>query len=668
MNQVAERFKSIGQKAKASNTSSSIFGVSNLANAMERGNTVISFYPIINEGKPNVAMGVASCLAYLLEQYNYVKVYRVFARTDNDEDDEIQTNDYQFKIDDWEFEGLGDNVTLDGELILQDNIVKLLLNMEIISGENIDTQNLVFEYTDFVQLISNLSTIVLKVLDYIVEDSEMELIVTYNPDITLEASILFDILEDVFFWNLDLYLYLWGVDWEDEDIIQQFNTMLDYSKDNRSDFALWCICMMAKQVMQIGLDVIGDVIVPELDSIMVTDEGASIATATLSMSLIELGYITQAKEMIQNARLDKSTSLNLWFSAISVYLKANDLTKAIDINQRAIEQGLEDIRLYWLYHQLLNLADANDIFVEELVMIDPDDVNENEQLTYEIIASLIKVVEKNENASVLHTLLTYLIDVNHEKVWLYFEKLLNSDTPSSVIRDIVDRFFDIYDLTSAFQILESHHSKDPNNPDANLFLAQLYLLDGQIDKSNTYLDKVESLIDDDDNELVPELQRLRLSVHLEDFESKYADIRVILNANKNISEENVELLETAIEIAPRFADIYVTLARCYLLWNDVETAREVLNDATTNVGNHPRILGLQVHIEWKYGDAETAISILNDGIAKYPNDILLLSEMAQILISNEQLEDAKRYIERAESISSSHPEVWKLRRMIANLN
>ena len=114
-----ERMKSVGRREQDAGAPTSIFGsAAGLAQSIESEEQFrISIYPVICERSPEIAMGLASCLAYLLEQYRDAKVYRCFARFDaNDDNSEISDSDYQFEIADWELTGLADNVVLSGRL------------------------------------------------------------------------------------------------------------------------------------------------------------------------------------------------------------------------------------------------------------------------------------------------------------------------------------------------------------------------------------------------------------------------------------------------------------------------------------------------------------------------------------------------------------------------
>lgn len=669
MKDVAEKFKSIGQEVRSSQSSSSLFGDTNLSRSISVQTTRIGFYPIICEDHADIAMGIASCLAYLLDQYNEFRVYRVFSKIeDTNDDSEITEEDYQFTLDNWEFAGLDDNVTLFGSMLIDDHQIKLNIHLDMNLTEEQETTTLDFVYSDLTSLTSNLPEIALQIVNKISDKPRTELIITYKDVDKLSESYLKTTLENVFYWNLDLYLYLWGVEWSDEDILSQYREMIELCKSANNEFVVWCVSMMARQVMQIGLDVVGDVIVPILGDVTACDTYSDISRATLSMSLTNMGYITQAVDMIEGCSKSENTRLELWSSIISVYLKANQFQKALENNQLAIELGFNDYRLYWTYHQLLSFAESNDIFVEELLLVDPEDkdINEDEEVIYEIIEALKSGLKSQaNNKTLLYTLLKYLVEVEHEDLWTYFAQLVNSDISNHQVRDIIDSFYDLADLTHAFEIIENYKTNHPQQVNAYLYMAQLELVAGESSVARELLEEAIKLVNSEDNTYI-EIQHLLLSASFENFESRYSDVLVMLDANKNVPENDVDLLESALEIAPKFADIYVTLARCYLQWDDTETATEVLDDGQENIGKHPRISQLSAQINWKRGKQELALTQLNEALEETPNDIALLAQTARFLIENQQFEDSKRYIERAETIAPSHPEIWNLRKLITD--
>ena len=183
--------------------------------------------------------------------------------------------------------------------------------------------------------------------------------------------------------------------------------------------------------------------------------------------------------------------------------------------------------------------------------------------------------------------------------------------------------------------------------------------------AKTQLTQCRDSVDCVNDELELELQRLELTAAQPEFEQRFAEIKVLLNDRRPITESDVELLEEAIELAPSMVDLYIVLYRCYANWQDNESAFEVLNDARQQIGEHPRITLSQAQLQWNSQQRDRAIETLNSGIEEFPNDVALLAQMASFLIENGQLSDAKQYVERTESIAPSHRALWQLKRLIA---
>ena len=233
---------------------------------------------------------------------------------------------------------------------------------------------------------------------------------------------------------------------------------------------------------------------------------------------------------------------------------------------------------------------------------------------------------------------------------------------ASYAGDIIDRLLDAPDHDRAYDVLSSATDA---NPYAHVFLAQLALADEDHALARETIQACRERLAEIDDALEAELQRLELSAKLPGFEAAFAEIKLLLGSDSQVTEEQVDLLESAIDIAPRMIDLYNALSRCYLSWQDSESALEVLHDARQRAGDAPQIeLGL-ARILWASGERERAISQLNAGLDAFPSDVHLLAQMANYLIVNDQLEDARPFIARAESIAPSHRAIWQVRHLVA---
>lgn len=666
---IAEKFRSIGKMPTGSGRSSSIFGAAGTLSQTIASITKarIGFYPIIGAEEPEIAMGIASCLCYLLDQYRDVEVYRVFAKIESNNDDEITIDDSQFDTTHWEFEGLNENVTIAGRI--EANVLHLDIDQSLMNNETEDV-SLRYEFETLYSLINQLPQVAEDIMLNLKDDISDELIISYSKVADGHRTESFSehnvLIENLFYWNLDLYLYLWGVEWEDDDIESQFLALIEIVEKTKNSFATWCINMVAKQVLQIGLDMIGDVLIPHISKVFKQDK--ELAITLIGNNLINLGYTEQALALIGNDFSPNSQDIATWLALIDIFSQTGQFEQAVDINQLAIENGIENERLYWRYMQLLNIAEANGWFVEELLLIDPDEFNESEHISMEIIASLENILELNaQNTTALYTLLPILVDNNDDKLWNYFRKFVGMDVADVYIQQAVGYLIDWEgDLQPAYDILSDKLQDSENNPFLLLSLAQVAIFDNDMSLAEDYLNSAEKYVDSFGDKLVVNIQQLRLSTAFPDFEHYYSEVNTILSANRNISEEHVGFLEDAIEIAPKISDLYVMLGRCYLNWKDFDASLEVLNEGLVHAGKHSRLYSTLARVYWIRGEKNLAFEQLNVGLRHYPNDIAILSQISNYLIDNNQLDDAKPYIERVDIIAPSHPELWNLKKRIAD--
>ena len=662
----AEKMKSIGVQVRSAAPSSSLFGSgAELAQSVAtRERFRITVYPLVCAAMPENAMGIAACLSYLLEQYGDIKVYRCFAKIDDDDSGDITPADYQFTMDDWEFEGLDDNVALSGELAQTEAGFRLQFVVDLTLLGNADAVKLAFDFGTARELINALPSIAAETAAVLLGAPLSQPVIHYPP-LAADSADIETALEIVFDWNLDLYLYVWGADWDDDDVLAQFNEAIDVFRRLQNGFAFWCLGMMAKQVMQTGLDDIGSVIVPFANPSIDADRQYPHGAAALAAGLAAFGYADRAIQLLEGYPL-ANVDASIWHTLTDLYLGAGRMAEAIDANQRALEHGLEHPALYWRYAQMLMMSETNGWFIEDVLLIDPDEIDEDDQIAFEIIQSLKRLLAIDRgNLNALQLALTYMIEADDEELWEYFARLAQDDRGGQAASDIIERLIDMDDIDPAFEILQEQISKEPAEPYAYIYLAQLAIADGNSELAKTSIASCRQSLAQPDRDLEVELQRLELSAALADFEQRFAEIKVMLDAKRHVSDADVEFLEEALETAPLVIDLYIVLSRCYRSWNDIEAAFEVLADAEAAIGEHPRTAQGMAEILWRRNQHDQAVEKLNAALQSFPNDIYLLAQMANCLIEHEQLGDARQYIERAESIAPSHGEVWKLRQLIA---
>lgn len=660
----AERMKSLGKQLQHDGTPSSIFGsAAGLAQSIESDEQFrISVYPIICAEKPEIAMGLAACLSYLMEQYRSTRVYRCFAKIDlNDDSGEISPSDYQFSVSEWELAGLADNVLLCGTLERNSEGYALHLALDLSLLNSSALEEFSYEYSSLADVVSALPRVAEQVMTRSAGGDEEQAIIVYSPLNTTDGD-LESLLASVFEWNLDVYLSFWGVEWEEADRLAQYREVSAIGLKYESGFASWCLGMMARQVMQAGMEEEGEVLVPEVFQSFARDVRAAQGVAAAAIGLSNLGYVSQAIELLEPYLLPDSDA-SAWSAMIDIQLAAGQFTGAIDTCQRALESGLEHPALYWQYAELLINAETHDWSVDELLFIDPDEHDEADQMPLEIASALKLHLDLSpDNLRVLQLALAYMIDTGDEEVWVHFERLVQNDLTGDFAGDIIERLADLADHDRAYDVLERCLDA---NPYAHVYQAQLALADDDPQLASDTIEACRGRFAKIDSDLDADLQRLELKSRLPDFEESFAEIKLLLSTNRLVSEEQVDLLEGAVEISPGMIDLYLALSRCYLAWKDSESAYEVLGDAERRAGAHPQIeLGL-ARILWSRNEREEAIAKLNAALEAFPGDVYLLVQMANYLIANDQLDDARQYILRAETIAPSHRAIGQVRRLVA---
>ena len=258
-----------------------------------------------------------------------------------------------------------------------------------------------------------------------------------------------------------------------------------------------------------------------------------------------MGYVSRASELLEPYLLPESDA-SAWSSMVDIQLAAGQFPDAIDTCQRALENGLEHPALYWQYAELLINAEAHDWTVEELLLVDPDEHDEADQIPLEITCALkLHIALSPGNLRALQLALAYMIDTEDEELWLHFERLAQNDVTGEFVGDIIDRLVDLADHDRAYDVLERCLDA---NPYAHVYQAQLALADDDPQLASDTIEACRRRFAEIDSDLDADLQRLELKSRLPEFEESFAEIKLLLGTNRQVTEEQVDLLEGAVEI------------------------------------------------------------------------------------------------------------------------
>ena len=373
MLRAAERMRSLGEKPQESGAPAAIFGsASGLAQSIQTDERYrIGVYPFIFREKPEVAMGLAACLCYLLEQYQDTRVYRCFAKIgDADDSAEISPADYQFSADDWAFDGLADNVLLEGLLLLSATGYELQIGIDLsLSASDLDREVFAYAFESLSALVTGLPAVAEDIYSQLAGEVNTKAIINYEA-VDADAASLERLLEALFGWNLDVYLYLWDVDWDEVDVAEQYLEAVELCRRRPSQFAWWCLGMMAKQAMQPGISEIGEIIVTPVGRAFSSIDEASPGAAAAALGLRELGLAQQAMALLQ-PHLRPGAPAAVWDAMIEIRLDSGQFAEALETAQIALESGIAHACIYWRYAQLLMAAEVHSLPVDDVLLLDP---------------------------------------------------------------------------------------------------------------------------------------------------------------------------------------------------------------------------------------------------------------------------------------------------------
>lgn len=618
----------------------------------------LGFWPIRSADKPEIAMGLLAVLGYLLERYQGVRVYRVLARVDGKPESYVWAiHQSQFDVDDWQIEDLDDNVGIWGVL----NGWNLTLEIESdLSGDD-GTQTLNFRADSLTELVRTLPQVASAVTT-ILDVTDLNLLAPLYTNEDWESSNLAAALEQLFYWERRLYLWMWGQEWTQQQILLDADRLLAATK-SLGELGAWLVSQaLARAFMFMGVE--DEFLIPAADNIIDTFESSPLPANILSIAIYGVQFPQQAYAWLE-AEFDAGTANTLThLVAAELYRRGGQFAEAVDVMQAAIEDGMADAVLFRRYADFLVALEYNGLKVEHFVLI-PNARSKDNLLREAVEAYEQSLKLEPNNVVVLGRQILQFLEIGgyDERLWRGFDRLVGIDETGEQTRQVIDLFHQVDDLTPAVDILKQHIAQNPDQISAYLSLASVYILDEDSSSAITLLNQARQMASDE--QTISEIERLRLSAEDPEFEMTLAEITDILNAGNNIETGDVEFLERVIEEVPDYAEIYILLARAYLGWGETSSALETLLDGHKHAPDDPDILVLLSEVVWDSGETDLAFSYLDRGINKNPQHVPLLALAGQYLFEDGQEDAAKAYLLKAESISPNDPTLIRVRHHIA---
>jgi tetratricopeptide (TPR) repeat protein len=619
----------------------------------------IGFWPIMSANAPEVAMGVLTMLASLLERYGGIRAYRLMAKADGQPEAYTWSLEQsQFGVDDWQLDNLDDNVGIWGTL--EGWNLSLEIESDLSDEEDIHTPT--YETSSLSELVGLLPKIAADIAA-LLNRSELNLIApVYAAEVWNETA-LTEALKHAFLWERQLYLWLWGQAWREDQILAVADMLLK-SAQSLGDLGAWLASHgLARAIGYMGTE--DEFLIPLAQKAIDTFENSSLPAVILAGAVYEAKYPQMAYEWLE-AEFDagKGNALT-YLTAAELYRRGGQITDALDVMQAAIEDQLSDAALFRRYADLLIALEYNGLKVDEVVLTKSTGRSEDVLLREAVEAYEQALSLEPDDAAALSRQLIQMLEAGGygERLWRGFDRLVGLDTSGEHTRAAIDAFYNLEDVSPAINILKRYISQSPDRVDLYLNLAAVYALDDDGPSAIKLLDQARKITTDET--ILVEIERLRLVAEDPEFEMALGEIIDIINAGNTIESDDAEFLESILERVPGYVEIYTLLARAYIGWGESTSAIETLLDGHKYAPNDPDILALLSEMMWDSGEADLAFNYLNKGISKNPYHVPLLALAGQYLFEDGQEDAARAYLLKAESISPNDPVLVRVRRHIA---
>ncbi|MCU0512678.1 MAG: hypothetical protein MUE40_08920 [Anaerolineae bacterium] len=623
----------------------------------------VGLWPCRSSEQPDVAMGLWTVLAGLLDAWQDLLVYRLFARLEGAAEDYEWTLDQsQFEIDDWNLELLDENCALSGTLTRAGGgwQLSVLLENDLIEEEDAATTTFAITAPTLTALIGELPALARQLVAAIGAENRDPAVPEYVAAGD-DDPLLPEFLRQLFMWEINLLLTAWGQPWYKEDILADYAALLEAGSNLHSDFAAWAVSSISARALLPGFDIavfltgrVGEVVNLFPDS---RAAPVLIAGALYQAEKAEAAYTLLIAET--EAHPDSTCA---WLRLAALYGRSGRLREVIDTLQAAIEAEAADEAIYRQYASAMLAAAQYQQTVPVLLI---DGQTADNPLLREAIAACEAILRLNPTQEqALYRRALYLAELGDQALFNpAFAALVAHHQHGDLLREVVDAMHDLDDLTPALEHLEAAVARHPQRLDLQSSLAAALLLADRADEAIAILDA--ALTQTEDVTARADIERLLLTAYDPEFEHYFGELSAQITARHSPTTDEIDFLEEVVEKAPSWPEAALTLARGYTLWQDRPTAIEVLLDAQKTLPDHPDILADLGEALWHTGEKELALKYLNMGLAKHPNHVLLLLRTGRFLFDNEQPADARVYFSRAEAIDPLDPQINEMRRYIA---
>lgn len=643
-----------------------IFGTaSTLSQSLDTRQRVrIGLWPCVSQDHPELAMGLFTVLAFLLERWQDIRVYRLFANIEGDPADYSWTiQNSQFDLDDWQLEALDENVALWGKLEQIGSTWTLTLEIE---NDLDDDEQPAFSYeaASVPALVNLLPKVAADIA--VMTDSNHTRFDPY-PETAANEDTLRALLAALFHWQVKLHLALWGIPWEIDTIEADLEKLTTTAQATQDAFGAWCASNALAHAILPGYATIAEAIVPAADALRQQFPGDPSPVLHTAYALHLWGQTPRAYDILETGIDQFTENIPMRLLLAELYRYGGRVLDVIGTFQDAIEEKVVNADVYRRYAQFMALIRD---YHDEYVLIDPDEYDIEDAPVWEAIEAYEESlkIDPKQVALLQEQLLLFIDVIDHQsrdRLWEGFARLVNLDKDGHAVRSVVDALDGLDDIAPAIATLEKTANTAPDRADLYVSLAAAYLLDEDTDRAAAQLDKAAELTDDPF--LLNDIDRLSLTVADPDFEMHLGEIIGLVGSGAKLKSDDMAFLEDTIENAPAMAEAYALLAKAHILREAPEEATRILLDGLEAVPDDPDMIELIAQLLWQSGERVLAFEYLNKGVEEAPFHVPLLVLIGRYLFDDDQRDAAKLFLARAEAISPRHPVLAQARAYIAQV-
>jgi tetratricopeptide (TPR) repeat protein len=660
MSDFATRLMQLNENQSRNRTASAIFGSMGdiQRNIKSKASLRVGMWPCISENDPVVAMGLWSVLAYLLERWADIRVYRIFVHMQGNPDDFTWSIDStQFEIDDWIVERLDENIAMWGTLTHTDGILELTATIENDVVETEETVELSVSGKSIGALVQQLPDFSSRIADAIQAERLNERTPVYQIEDTSESGRA--LFKSVIEWESRLLLSLWGVEWSESDIMSTYQDIFDAAKQIDGDFGAWVLAQTVSQTLRPGYQTIGSLLTDKFAGIVRAFPDSAVPAIILSPFLYRAGQASESLALLQIAS-NQTDDARIPVQMAFLYGSSERIPDAIAVLQESIQKNIESNLLYRHYGNWLVFAHRYDER-PDLILTDQGGLD---AIIQEAIAAYDRaLIHDPDDKDTLQAKLLHMTPDDNNSFWAGFRHLVELDNTGQRVRDVIDNLYDIEDITPGIRIFEEMMREQGERFRFYQNLALLLLVNNRDTEAIPYLEnalkKAEAI------EQKADIERLMLTAASANFEYRFGELAAIVDAGNRLTTEDVAFLESVVESAPHLLDGYLLLGKAYAAWDDLDAALDTLLDAGDKLPPNPDVMEQTARYLWESGEKELAFDYLNRSITQFPQHIPSIVRVARYLFDNNQLDEARDFLAHAEEIEPRSPLLQKIRAYIS---